>query len=165
MKRFVAFPALGLLVLLGCDATSPAGPTETDPFSRAAMSVDGAPEIMYSVQGHAVTDGLAELVISAVRRDGVVNGQVVSPAGIMGPVVELVPPPGSDNAWCVNISVTNLGEIEGFNVLVFLRDIGDGRSTFDEINFKGGFGIDCSESPILPWETVTSGNFRTSQRE
>lgn len=50
---------------------------------------------------------------------------------------------------------------EGDGVSLYVRDVGDGRTTYDSVTFMGGEDVTCADSPQFDWEAVTSGDFRT----
>ena len=165
MKWLAASSVLGLVALVACETSAPLAPTESafEPLVPAYASLT-APDTLYQVHGHAVINEFSEFVVAAVLlRDGRVNGHVISPGGLAGPVVELVPSSDTDDFWCVNFTPINEFLPTGYRILVFLRDIGDGLSTFDEINFNDGIGIDCTAGvlPGRPWDILVSGDFKT----
>jgi hypothetical protein len=68
----------------------------------------------------------------------------------------------------VNLKITGDPSLVGFNVLWYIKDIGNGLTSFDQVGGAGGFGISCASNPAptsndTPFETVVSGNFWTSQ--
>jgi len=114
---------------------------------------------------------IAAILIDKNNIDGVaqiqgsfqVAGITTFPKGLRGPVVEVVPPEEIHDYWCINTAIDNLQGLEGYNVLVYVKDIGDGKTTFDKVAFSDGFGANCIDSPTpsTPFEEVESGNFRS----
>ena len=108
------------------------------------------------------------LNIAAVSlADGTVHGHSQVVRGIAGPVVELVPPSPSFNHWCVNVAIDNVPDVEGLNVLWYIRDIGDGKTSFDELAFRGGLNVTCADipAPTDPFVALDNGDFRGTVAE
>jgi hypothetical protein len=83
--------------------------------------------------------------------------------GIHYAVVELVPPAGYTDFWCIGGEPL---EPTPFNrIHIYVRHRGDGRTTFDEVALMGSSGtsMDCRESRVLPplFFPVTSGDYQT----
>jgi hypothetical protein len=58
-----------------------------------------------------------------------------------------VPPNDLRDHWCINVEVSNSEPLEGFNLLWYIRDVGDGQTSFDEFGQSGGFGATCASVP------------------
>jgi hypothetical protein len=56
----------------------------------------------------------------------------------------LVPPSAASDYRCVNLDLT---ELPGFNVLVYVRDSGDGKTAFGQIGLNGANGAACAQYP------------------
>lgn len=82
-------------------------------------------------------------------------------------VVGIVPPYGTIDHWCINGLVTSEPVLEGYNLLFYLLDVGDGETTFDELALEGGFGVTCGDIPVPvnEFETVTFGDYTTRIKE
>ena len=80
--------------------------------------------------------------------------------GLSGDVVGLATPSEAYDYWCVNVAVN---EIPGFNFLWYIKDVGDGHSTFDETATNGGFGETCASlpEPAESFAPVGKGDFKT----
>jgi len=153
--------------LVACDA--PTTPRAIGPSIKALVV---GPSITTSLGGFAVLDNNgAELALVAVRyADGTVTGFAsgVNPGSLSGPIVELVPPHGTIDFWCANEAVTNVPALQGFNFIWYIRDIGNGKKTFDEVGTAGDFNTSCSAQPgpptssETPFQPVVQGDFRGS---
>jgi hypothetical protein len=112
-------------------------------------------------------NGAPGVVLNAVRRaDGAVIGVVLTPitgpsdqAVLFGEVTELVPPSGTNPYWCVSVPWS---EQPTFVALVYIRDSGDGQSSFDEIAAEGDFGASCAQYPTPNFGTysLSKGDFK-----
>ncbi|OHB22936.1 MAG: hypothetical protein A2939_02165 [Parcubacteria group bacterium RIFCSPLOWO2_01_FULL_48_18] len=152
--------------VIACTAAS-TGPVETDQnFSIAATDAD----TMLHVAGSGDLSDVV-LVINALRHfNGSAMGAVVVPAqrsagGRAGDVLEVVPPNATYDHWCVNAALV---EVDGFNVQIYVRDIGDGRSAFDQVAFQGSFNTSCTTSPApepeAEFQSLLGGDFKTTIR-
>ena len=89
--------------------------------------------------------------------------------GAAGPVVQVVPP--SDDpcgCWCINIKRTDVGPRDGDQRQnIYIRDIGDGITSFDQMSFITSIGGDCSSFATsgLFFLTLGSGNFQATVRD
>jgi len=114
------------------------------------------------MNGHGVINEFRELNFAAIEhKDGSTKGYVTFPGGLSGPVVELVAPSETYDHWCVGFEERS---IANYNVLVYVRDIGDGQTTFDEVAFRDGFGINCVDSPTPAgsFTALDSGDYQSS---
>lgn len=161
--------SLSILVLIALSVACAAD----EPTTPAATVADGAvlavgSGVSASLKGFAVlNENGEEVALGALKySDGTVAGFAsgVNPGTLNGPVVELVPPHGAFDFWCANMAVANVPEFQGFNFLWLIRDLGNGKSSFDQLATNGGFGLTCAAGPGGPFAPVVSGNFRGTTR-
>lgn len=84
--------------------------------------------------------------------------------GVTGPVAEMVPQSADHDYWCVNVKRTDVGTpAEDQRINWFIRDVGDGTSTFDQISFVTGMAITCTSQPKATgaWLTLKQGDYKT----
>lgn len=107
-----------------------------------------------------------DLTVFAQRNSNGVTGHISVAGGATGPVVQLVPP-GNDacGCWCINARRTDVGPGAGdHRENVYIRDVGDGITTFDQFALVSGIGIDCSfPTDGLQFLTLREGDFKSSQ--
>ncbi len=98
--------------------------------------------------------------------DGSATGRARLADGTHGYVVQAVPPSDARDFWCVNVKRTDTEPNEGDQrINCYIRDVGDGKTSFDEIAFVRGVGVDCTTTPNPPWTawaTVTTGGFKAT---
>jgi hypothetical protein len=83
--------------------------------------------------------------------------------GADGPVVQIVPPSGSTNFWCINVDRQDVPTTPNSRLNIYIEDVGDGKITFDRFQLTSGLGNDCTSAPSPggPWLTLTKGNFKS----
>lgn len=84
-------------------------------------------------------------------------------AGATGPVIQVVPPSSSRDFWCLNIlrTDTDLPPSPKQYLSFYIRDVGDGITTFDQVWFITGFAVDCTiDPPSNGWLTLSAGDFK-----
>ena len=159
----LSFPALPLL----CAACAPDAPTGPRESGVIHASVVGA-RLIAGLAGFAVLNDAGEKVALGASKssDGTVVGFAsgVNPGSLNGPVVELVPPHGASDFWCANVAVANVPELPGFNFLWLIKDLGDGKTSLDQLATNGGFGLTCAAGAGTPFAAVMSGDFRSTVR-
>ena len=78
--------------------------------------------------------------------------------------VEADPPSGAFDFWCINVERTDTGPQSGEQRINFyIRDVGDGKTTFDQFQATSSIGGDCTTfpAPLEPFLTFTEGDFRS----
>ena len=162
MKR-LAFLLAPVLMAAACDTPqAPTQASESAPPPAFDVTTETT-DYMLHVTGYALWAN-ADVIINAARlKNGEFRGETLAPKGLRGVVVGLVPPDGTIDHWCINVLVLNEPRLEGYNVLFYLRDIGDGNTSFDELATEGGFGVTCADlpTPVNTFEAVESGNYKT----
>jgi hypothetical protein len=84
--------------------------------------------------------------------------------GATGTVAEIVPQSSGQDYWCVNVKRTDTGTpAEDQRINWFIRDVGDGVSTFDQISYITGMAITCTSQPkpTGAWLTLKQGDYKT----
>jgi hypothetical protein len=132
-----------------------------------AGHADGPPGLV----GKGLT-GVGLLQISAVvLHDGSLVGHSnlvgrdCMPGGdcdAVGPVLQAVPPSYPRDFWCITVQRTEAAAVCDLRINWYIRDVGDGRVSFDEYSFKTDLGIDCDlfPDPPQPLSPLLSGDFR-----
>jgi hypothetical protein len=96
---------------------------------------------------------------------GYSRGSLGFPQIAIGPVVQVVPPSGAVDYWCINVRPTNVDPSVGdMRLNWYIRDVGDGRSSFDQVTLHPmDVGVDCTTFPNVSgvFETLRSGDFRS----
>lgn len=144
----------GLLLFVACD-TQPVPTEPTAPIAEPAFDVTTeTTDYKYHLVGGGTwcCGTQPAVVINALRKfNGEVAGIAVTPCAggctdgaRVGNVVELVAPSATYDHWCVNVA---LDETPGFNALLYVRDVGDGQTTVDELGIGGNFGATCVQYP------------------
>jgi hypothetical protein len=121
-------------------------------FNIAAIRVEGIPP---KVDGSAtLTRGVVLDPLSAPFPSGLARTSVV----------ELVSPSGAYPHWCVHVVGQSPAEILGLDVLVYIKNIGDGQTTFDEVAIGGQPSANCAAFPAPDGEFVPAitGDFKES---
>jgi hypothetical protein len=97
------------------------------------------------------------LTLAVTSTGEAVHGYANVRGGLSGKVITMVPPSGPVSHWCVTI-VTG----DELNFLWYIRDIGDGKATFDELSFAAGLGITCVDipSPTEPFIPLSQGDYK-----
>jgi hypothetical protein len=115
----------------------------TDGLRNTAHSV--SPPLGLAGKG-STGEGGYELTISAELTPKGAVGHTRLIGGATGPVVQVVPPSEDQcGCWCINVQRTDTDPLEGDQrVNWYIRDTGDGKTTFDEISFITSIGGDCS---------------------
>jgi hypothetical protein len=176
-RRCTLRSLLVLLLLPLTSCTTDALLTEAPAPNFLTTTVE---DVKYHIAGHGI---LAEnnlppppttaVVVNALRLfDGTIMGTVeipdFGPSGlpvVVGPVLEIVPPSATHSHWCIEFP--HSGVSDGiFIVLGYIRDIGDGQSSFDQVAFGGDYGATCVLYPDPfgeeAWYTLLQGDFKTS---
>jgi hypothetical protein len=91
-----------------------------------------------------------------------------------GPVIAVVPPASGSHSWCITVRRSDVDTGFPQNVDYYIRDIGDGRTSFDEIGAVTGYAettrsvepVNCQTYPESPggWLPLTKGNFEGIDR-
>jgi hypothetical protein len=105
-----------------------------------------------------------ELTISAqLLPDGSATGYASVTGGPTARVVQVVPPSGTRDFWCINVEFPTATERINF----YIRDIGDGITSFDQILVaarRGEQQITCASAPDpSEWTTLTKGDFKATE--
>lgn len=105
-----------------------------------------------------------DLTMSAhLTGNGSAHGSSTLVGGATGSVVQVVPPSGARDFWCINVLRTDVGTGSGDQrVNWYIRDLGDGTTTFDQISFVTSIGGDCTTYPdaLGSYLALTSGDFK-----
>jgi hypothetical protein len=118
---------------------------------------------IYQLAGHGTTGlGGWDLTLDANLNLSAATGFASIRGGATGPIVQIVPPNNDPNSfWCINVRRTDTMPADGdqrWNI--YIRDIGDGITTFDQFSFVAGIGIDCSfQTKDLFFLPVAQGDF------
>ena len=165
-KLGYATGVFAMFALVACgDIASPTSVVESVEVRAAATAADTAMHIFTT--GNVVLAEGSALELTATRHtDGRVTGVWVVPDARIGSPVEVVAPSDQYDWWCVNTVVENEPNLEGFNIIIYVRDIGNGLTRFDELGTSGGFGINCTSnpSPSRLFQPLQQGDFRTRVR-
>ena len=97
--------------------------------------------------------------------DGSATGYAHFVGGATGDVIGVEPPSEERDFWCINVRRTDTSTNSGDQrVNIYIRDVGDGRTTFDQISFVTSIGGDCGRFPDPPgvWIPLIEGDFRAS---
>jgi hypothetical protein len=91
-----------------------------------------------------------------------------------GPVMAVVPPASGSHTWCITVRRSDVDTGFPQNVNWYIRDVGDGRTSFDQISFVTGYAettgsaeaVNCQTFPDTPgsWVTLTKGDFKAVDR-
>jgi hypothetical protein len=75
-----------------------------------------------------------------------------------GRVFQIVPPSATSDHWCI---AAHRDDAPGSNVMLYIRDVGDGRTTFDQWSETSTLApADCTTFPDpAQWLTLDSGDF------
>jgi hypothetical protein len=132
-------------------------------FSQLAHSAETSTANVIS--GHGSTGpGGYDLTVSGANAKGAL-GHVKLLGGITGPVVEVVPPAEGQDCWCLNVKRTDTSPVDGDQrANVYIRDTGDGVSSFDQISFITSIGSNCNSfaTTRLFFLPITRGDFTAS---
>jgi hypothetical protein len=82
---------------------------------------------------------------------------------VFAPVVDIVPPSATFAHWCIGVPHPDVAGGD-YIVLFYIRDVGDGVSSFDEIAAGGDFGATCATfpAPISGFQPLLQGDYKTS---
>jgi hypothetical protein len=80
--------------------------------------------------------------------------------GATGPIVEITKPAGAQDYYCINVQRTD-GDAAGQPINFYIRDVGDGVTTFDQWSFLSGLNVTCADPP-QQFITARSGNIVVS---
>jgi Baseplate J-like protein len=126
------------------------------------------PTLRLAGKGSTGPGGL-DLTISARRAaDGSVSGYAHRVGGATGEVVGIVPPADDRGFWCINVRLTDTGTNSGDQrINWYVRDTGDGRTSFDEISYVTSIGGDCERfpAPTGSWLRLVEGDFQVTAEE
>ncbi len=89
--------------------------------------------------------------------DGSATGYAGVPGWKTGRVVQVVPPSGTKDFWCINVEYPTSHLQTNF----YIRDIGDGIASFDQIQVESRtVEVDCAalSDPPGEWMTLTDGD-------
>jgi len=77
-----------------------------------------------------------------------------------GPVFQIVPPSATSDHWCI---AAHRDDAPGNNVMLYIRDVGDGKTTFDQFSFTSTFApADCTTFPDpFQYLTLDTGDFHS----
>ncbi|OHB22938.1 MAG: hypothetical protein A2939_02175 [Parcubacteria group bacterium RIFCSPLOWO2_01_FULL_48_18] len=171
----IVFPGLAM-ALVAAAILGIRGNRATDTSPSSGASGVSIQRLTGNVKSDAWELTLAAILIEKEPRefDGVaqiqgstqIQGVALDPPRGRGTVTEVVPPNEMYDHWCVNVALV---EIDGFNVQIYVRDIGDGRSAFDQVAFQGSFNTSCATSPVpeagVEFVTVSQGDFKAAPND
>jgi hypothetical protein len=113
--------------------------------------------------------GGLDLAISARRAsDGSASGYAHLVGGATGEVIGISPPDDDKDFWCINVRRTDSGSNSGDQrINWYIRDAGDGITSFDEISATTSIGGDCESFPAPggSWLRLVKGDFQVSAEE
>jgi Baseplate J-like protein len=108
--------------------------------------------------GHNLT------ILAYLLPDGSAAGHAHLAGGATGDVVRVVPPSGTRDFWCINVKRTDTDPKSGDQrINWYIRDVGDGETTFDEISYVTSMGEATCPDPTGAWLTLTEGDFQASE--
>ena len=168
-----AFASLLLLVLIVSTVIITVG------LSRAKGGPAEPRVVVKRLTGHAIGRENWEFNIAAIlfqknlpEFDGIahiqgtvsLHGVVLDPPGVRGNVIEVVPPSDAYPYWCVGMAPQAPSEIQGIGVLVYVKNVGDGKTSFDEVSIDAGVGYSCVANPVPALEFIPAvqGDFKES---
>ena len=140
--------------------------SETPTNPELPISSQPPPNLMaggIGISGTGTNAGLNLTVTARLAPDGSTNGvirRIFAPPVL---VADIVPPSGGVDYWCVSGPNPFAPAISASNV--YIRDIGDGKSTFDEVAVAGiqdRSTPDCSHSfdPTPHFRTLSQGDYK-----
>lgn len=165
MKIQRAWVPVILVAAIGCEEAAQQDPMGID------VAFNSSP-VVGRINGHGSTGidltnlDASNLDISEAAiefDDGTVRGRLNIIGGAGGPVAQIVSPSGLIDFWCINVEDSVL-DIPGFLFNLYVKDVGDGKTSFDEISLEAGIGVTCTTNPepTDPFIPLISGNFRSS---
>src|SRR5438874_13407624 len=84
-------------------------------------------------QGSTGPGGYDLTMDAVLTPNGSAHGQATLVGGATGPVVQVVPPSGAIDAWCINVKRTDTDPASGDQrINWYIRDTGDGVTSFDQ---------------------------------
>jgi len=102
-------------------------------------------------------------LFAALSPGGANLGYAYLVGGARGPIVGMRRPSDARDFWCLNVARTDVvpGPVDA-RTNWYIRDIGDGQTTFDEISFISSLGGDCATfpDPTGTWLALTAGDFK-----
>jgi hypothetical protein len=107
-----------------------------------------------------------ELRITAqLLPNGSATGKQTWTAGASGDVTQVVAPSSGVDSWCINVKRNDPGsgfETSDQRINWYVRDIGDGVTTFDEVSFVTSIGGDCTTFPTTlgTFIPLSDGDFK-----
>ena len=105
------------------------------------------------------------LVLAVIETRNGVRGLSTIPTTTNTPnVIQLVPPSGTRDYWCVTTDLSGEIGIPDFHQNWHIRDVGDGITSFDEFEDVGGVGINCTShpDPDESFKAFDQGDFKGS---
>ena len=80
----------------------------------------------------------------------------------VGPVLQAVAPDDPRDFWCITVRRTEAAALPDLRINWYIRNTGNGRTSFDEVSFRTDFGMDCElfPDPSQPFRPLVSGDFR-----
>ena len=77
-----------------------------------------------------------------------------------GRVLQVAPPSDTRDFWCINVEHSQSVPYEGWRYNYYIRDIGDGITSFDQLRFISGPGLDCTTPPdvLVGWSHLAEGD-------
>src|SRR5262245_4845277 len=149
-RRFASL--LGIIALAGIGVLAPQAAVAAPP---SVTSVSGG--------GQTFAGGYDVSVSKAIlKRNGKTSGTFASSTLPGSPTVkvdQLVPPSQATDFFCLSGDVAGAGRAN-----LYVRDIGDGTTTFDQWTLAASATVPCDSlpDPGPVWLTLDSGDFQTS---
>jgi hypothetical protein len=146
MRRFLLILVSGLLL---------AGAVGVGVAKAQAIGIAG--------KGSTGLGGLELQMAANLLPNGGASGHSRLTGGATGNVVQVVPPSALIDYWCINVQRTDTDPALGDQrINWYIRDVGDGKTTFDQISFVSSIGGDCTTFPtalgvFLP---LTDGDYK-----
>jgi hypothetical protein len=134
-------------------------------LSDASLDASASDATLLDLSGRGTTGpGGYDLTISAQLTTTGPTGYVRLVGGASGPVVQVVPP-GNDpcGCWCLNVKRTDtLPSDLDARLNVYVRDTGDGITTFDQFTLISSIGGDCNtfSTAEIFFLTFSQGDFQ-----
>ena len=122
-----------------------------------------APRVrILSGQGSTGPGGYDLTIVVVLLPGNRVRGFTYLVGGATGHVVQAVPPSGQRDFWCINVKRIDTDPNQGDQrINWYIRDVGDGVSSFDQISYITSIGGNCDRfpDPSGVWLTLTQGDF------
>ena len=136
-------------------------------LSDASLDASASDATLIDLSGRGTTGpGSYDLTISAQLTTTGPTGYVRLEGGASGPIVQVVPP-GNDpcGCWCLNVKRTDTLPPDGDQrINIYVRDTGDGITTFDQFSFITSIRGDCNTFPTaeLFFLSLSQGDFQST---